>query len=124
MRASFSFLIAFVLLSVLPALRGVETGQTLAVHGRLSFYNGNPSCRIWIVGTKHLLGIRESGDEVVDMPKQLRDLMAGDREIFGDFVVEPLTPYRQGEMQTVRVVSASKIVVTERDKVILRKNKL
>jgi len=124
MRASFSFLIAFVLLCILPAARGVETNQTLTVHGRLSFYNGNPSCRIWIVGTKHLLGVRESGDEVADMPKQLRDLMADDREIFADFVVESLTPYRQGEMQMVRVVSASKIVVTENDKIILRKDKL
>ncbi len=102
----------------------VETNQTETVHGRLSFYNGTPSCRIWIVGTKRLLGIRESGDEAADMPKELHDLMSWDREIFADFVIEPLTPYKEGVMQTVRVVSVSKIVVTEKDKVILRKDKL
>ncbi len=82
------------------------------------------SARLWVVSTKRLLGIRESGDEVADMPKGLHDLMSWDREIFADFVVEPLTPYKEGVMQTVRVVSASKIVVTEKDKVVLRKDKL
>jgi hypothetical protein len=70
------------------------------------------------------LGVRESDDEVAYMPKELRDLMSSDREIFADFVVEPLTPYKQGVMQTVRVVSVSKIVVTEKDKIVLRKDKL
>lgn len=53
-----------------------------------------------------------------------RDLMSWDREIFADFVVEPLTPYKPGVMQMVRVMSASKIVVTEKDKIVLRKDKL
>ena len=58
------------------------------------------------------------------MPTQLRDLMSWEREIFADFVVEPVTPYKPGVMQMVRVVSASKIVVTENDKIVLRKDKL
>jgi hypothetical protein len=96
----------------------------LIVHGRLTYYNGNPSSRIWIIGTKRLLGVRESGDEVADMPKKLRDLMSWDREIFADFAVEPLTPYKQGVMQMVRVVSATRIVVAEKDKIVLRKDRL
>ena len=123
--------LAFLLLMALAfdISRAAGPGQTnkterLAVHGRLTYYNGNPSSRIWIVGTKRLLGVRESGDEVAYMPKGLRDLMSWDREIFADFVVEPLTPYKQGVMQMVRVVSASKIVVTEKDKIVLRKDTL
>jgi hypothetical protein len=127
MRPQFlAFLLLMTLgLGILKASGEEQTNKTerLTVHGRLTYYNGNPSSRIWIVGTKRLLGIRESGDEVAYMPKELRDLMSWDREIFADFVVEPLTPYKQGGMQMVRVVSASKIVVTEKDKIILRKDK-
>ena len=102
-----------------------QTNKTdrLTVHGRLTFSNGNPSSRIWIVGTKRMLGIRES-DEVGRMPKELLGLMSWDREIFADFVVEPLTPYKPGVMQMVRVISASKIVVTETNKIVLRRDKL
>ena len=124
-------LLAFLLLMTLTfgisrASGAEQTNKTerLTVHGRLTYYNGNPSSRIWIVGTKRLLGVRESGDEVAYMPKELRDLMSWDREIFADFVVEPLTPYKERVMQMVRVVSVSKIVVTEKDKIVLRKDKL
>ena len=119
------FVAAFAL--ILSRVVGAEqTNKTerLTVHGRLSYYNGNPSSRIWIVGTKRLLGVRESDDEVSHMPKALRDMMSWDREIFADFVVEPLTQHKPGVMQMVRVVSASKIVVTEKDKIVLRNDKL
>ena len=125
-------LLAFLLLvmasafSVSRASGAEQTNKTerLTVHGRLTYYDGNPSARIWIVGTKRLLGVRESGDEVASMPDELRKLLSWDREIFADFVVEPLTSYKEGVMQMVRVVSASKIVVTEKDKIVLRKAKL
>ena len=124
MRIHFLLLVVLGLLGSLTAVCAEQTNQTLTVHGRLSFYNGNPSCRIWIVNTKLLLGVRESGDEAADMPKELRGLMSWDREIFADFVVETLKPYKQGEMQMVRIISASKIVVTEKNKIVLRKDKL
>ena len=118
----------FVATLALTAPRAVNAEQTnkterLTVHGRLTYYNGNPSSRIWIVGTKRLLGVRESDNEDPQMPKALRDMMSWDREIFADFVVEPLTPYKAGDMQMVRIVSASKIVVTEKGKIVLRKDK-
>jgi len=91
--------------------------ERFTVHGRLARYNGTPSSRIWIVGTKRVLGVWES-------PKELSDLMSWDREIFADFIVEPLTTYEKGVMQKVRVVSASKLVVTEKEKIVLRKDKL
>ena len=35
-------------------------GDCFEIHGRLSLYNGTPSVRLWPVGTKRLLGVRES----------------------------------------------------------------
>lgn len=109
-------------------LAGQKTGTgRITVHGRLTCYNGTPSFRIWIVGTKRLLGIRQSGNEVPEMPKQLCTLLfsqTGDRDLFADFLVESLTPYKSGEMQTVRVLSASKIVVTEGSTIVLRRANL
>jgi hypothetical protein len=126
MHSRIATLIVCILVLLLSDLRAQQTQKagSLTVHGRLTYYNGNPSCRIWIVGTKRLLGVRESSDEMSDMPKELRRMMSWDREIFADFAVETLTPYKQGVMQMVRIVAAYKIVVTENDKVVLRKEKL
>jgi len=33
------------------------SGPCFKVRGRMSFFNGNPSARIWPVGTKRMLGI-------------------------------------------------------------------
>lgn len=54
----------------------------------------------------------------------LANMMSWDREIFADFVVEPLTPQKPGVMQIVRVAAASKFVVTEKNKVVSRKDAL
>lgn len=51
------------------------------VHGRLRYFNGNPSARIWIVGTRFMLGVRD-GDEGVYIPKELSDLMSFERDIY------------------------------------------
>jgi hypothetical protein len=71
-----------------------------------------------------MLGIRQFQGEVPDVPDKLRELMSADRAIFADFVVEPLAPYVPGVMQRARVVSASRIVVTEQGKVVLMKARL
>jgi hypothetical protein len=34
--------------------------KCFVVHGRLSFYNGAPSARIWKIGTKRILGVHNS----------------------------------------------------------------
>ena len=90
------------------------TGPTFKVHGRLSVYCGNPSCRIWIVGTKRILGVAESDPpEAVLMPAKLRELFAPERLIFGDFTVLPLTKDEAGVMRMVRVISAENIVIAD-----------
>lgn len=84
------------------------------VHGRLSVYNGNPSCRIWIVGTKRILGVAESAPpEVSFMPERLRQILTTENLIFADFTVVPLTKDEAGVMRMVRVIAAENIVVAD-----------
>jgi hypothetical protein len=119
-------LVATVLMSSVKVFCAEVTGNVprLAVHGRLSFYNGTPSWRIWVVGTKRLLGVRQSGNEVPDVPKELLNLISPGKDVFADFTVEPLTPEEPGVMRLVRVVSASKLAVVESNKIVLKRAKL
>ena len=92
-------------------------GQPFRVHGCLSVYNGNPSCRIWIVGTKRILGIHEAEEECPIHPDLFQILKENinDRLIYANFIVSPLTEYREGVMQIVRVESEENVIVTKRD---------
>jgi hypothetical protein len=91
--------------------------EPFRVHGRLSVYCGNPSCRIWIVGTNRILGIREIEEKPLIPPGLHRILKEdiNDRLIYADFVVSPLTRYKEGVMQMVKVESAENVVVTTHD---------
>jgi hypothetical protein len=103
--------------------RSEPVGKPFLVHGRLSVYNGNPSCRIWIVGTKRILGIHEVEEEWL-IPSDLLQILKenlNDRCIYADFLVLPLTEYREGVMQIVRFESAENVVVTDRHGHFLRK---
>jgi hypothetical protein len=83
------------------------------VHGRLMFYNGSPSFRIWIIGTTHLLGIDEGGIEKPKMPDSLMNMINLAKPIYGDFTVRSLSKFREGEMQYVEIISFSNLVVRE-----------
>jgi hypothetical protein len=61
-----------------------------------------------------MLGVKQNDYEVPDMPDTLAKLVRSDRYVFGEFTVRPLMKYRKGEMQTVRVLSASKLRVVNR----------
>lgn len=75
------------------------------VRGRLGFYNGAPSARIWIIGTKRLLGVHED-----ILPDELSSKMTSfGMQAFGDFRVCPLTPEKPGVMQIVCIVSTKNI---------------
>jgi predicted dehydrogenase len=88
-----------------------SVGPPFRVHGRLSIWNGNPAVRIWIVGTHRMLGIRDG----TAYPTNLEQLLVSpDTEVFGDFVVCPLTRYKKGVMQVVCVDSASNLRVSQR----------
>ncbi|MBL7986181.1 MAG: hypothetical protein JNM91_14335 [Flavobacteriales bacterium] len=81
---------------------GVPSDSTFTFRGRLSYWNGNPSFRIWPVGTTRLLGIRgvclNSLDLGIWNPYH-------DHELWADFTVSTITPREHGVMQFVCIRS-------------------
>jgi len=108
-------------------------------HGRLSVYNGNPSFRIWKIGTHRLLGVFNGpshfppripsfDDDVFnpELPAELYGAYEADnrrlkREIgimwaipppvFADFEVCPLEPEHKGWMQGACIESVKNIFI-------------
>src|ERR1043165_8202874 len=68
-------------------------GPCYKVRGRLSYYNGAPSTRIWVVGTHRILGVPSEDSELPPNVKSL--LNSFDDQIFADFTVCPLTRDQQ-----------------------------
>jgi hypothetical protein len=103
--------------------------------GRLSVYNGNPTWRIWKIGTQRILGVysapnswlRDAEDsEHPKLPPNLERIYDADykrrvarkewdaefpESAFSDFEACPLEPERKGEMQAVCIGSAKNIVL-------------
>jgi hypothetical protein len=70
------------------------------VHGRLSFSNGAPSTRIWVVGTKRVLGV--TGRMEASLPEYLLNQLTWDTFLYGDYWVCPLYKApREGHMELV-----------------------
>lgn len=112
---------AFVLLILLTVnLRSeVFTGEMLntkfTVHGRLHYYNGSGEMRIWIVGSKRMLSVVDSGEKW----KRINAIFSDgngyfSRTIYGDYTVEPLEPDLKGHMRHVKIVKVRNVVI-ERD---------
>lgn len=102
-------------------------------HGRLSAYNGNPTYRIWKIGTRRVLGVFNgpshfppriaSYDDDVFNPEFPTTLDSANKvshnrwkwgwppDVFADFEVCPLEPERENEMQAVCIESAKNIFV-------------
>jgi len=100
-------------------------------HGRLSVYNGDPSWRLWKIGTKRILGVfsgpshypARSDADMEDpelpanldriyqaiLPRKERLKEAFPDVAFGDFEICPLEPERKGWMQAVCIESAKNI---------------
>lgn len=94
-------------------------GKCFKVRGRLSVYNGTPSIRLWRIGSRRILGVRDSDDGsgepgAPNLPASIKDLLDGDREIVGDFLVCPLTRSEPGRMQSICIESGKHLVVRER----------
>ena len=87
---------------------------------RLTHSTGIPTYRIWIIGTKRILGVHGAAgnpwdkDQVPDaVERWMSDGSEGpphSRAAFGDFVVCPLAPDEPTVMRRVCVASASKLV--------------
>jgi len=105
-------------------------------HGRLRVYNGNPSDRIWQIGTRRILGVFSgpshfpprtiADDENPELPAKLKRAYDADYRrwkqsngnkdyefpiIFADFEVCRLEPEKKGEMQAVCIESAKNIFI-------------
>ena len=82
-------------------------GECYKVRGRLRAYTSNPACRIWPVGTTHLLGVED--------PDALpSNIACGEGfEVYADFLICPLTVPRQSGLQMVCVASASNLRASE-----------
>ena len=84
------------------------TQACITVHGRLGFYNGTPSTRMWAIGTHHMFSVPTEKEE---MPKYLRKLVPTfDDEVYGDFLVCPYKKRLPEHMQPVCVESGKNLV--------------
>jgi len=96
-------------------------GRCFTVHGRLSVYNGNPSIRLWRIGTKRMLGVRDpeevsgGGPGLPTIPDYIREKLNFDKNVYGDFMVCPLTRSEPGRMQIICIESGKNLIVTERE---------
>ena len=80
------------------------------VRGRLSFWNGTPSARIWRIGTTRMLGVHND-----ELPPGLASRRSSfDSELWGTFTVCPLTNRSAGHMQYVCIESWRDISVRQR----------
>jgi|ERR1035437_187054 hypothetical protein len=99
--------------SVNPACRIDKrvVGACFKVHGRFSNWNGNPTQRIWIIGTRRILGVREDTTLPPALEKRLGDF---DDVATGDFEVCPLTSEQSGRMQIVCISAVAKFEMSKR----------
>jgi len=93
------------------------SGPCFKVKGRMTFSNGNPSIRIWPVGTNRMLGISEGRfylEDYENVPEDLVRQLTWNNEMFADFTVCPFTDDELSVMRYICVESAENISVRER----------
>src|SRR5215471_15166179 len=95
-------------------------GKCFKVHGRLSVYNGTPSIRLWPVGSRRLLGVIDPKDVSNApgpsiLPKSIGEKLDWDKNVFGDFLVCPLTRSQPGKMQTICIESGKNLKIEKHD---------
>ncbi|HVA16132.1 MAG TPA: hypothetical protein VMV59_00310 [Candidatus Dormibacteraeota bacterium] len=84
--------------------------ECFVIRGRVRFYNGGPSPRIWKVGTNRML---EVVDEV--LPGELDLRMNWNTDAFGNFDFCPFTRGKPGVMQLVCIESARNVTYKKRE---------
>ena len=93
------------------------SGPCFKVRGRMSFSNGNPTVRIWPLGTKRMLGISQGRfylQDYVNVPDELVRRLSWETAMFADFTVCPFTDNKPGEMRLICVESAENISIKAR----------
>ena len=85
--------------------------------GRMNFANGAPSVRVWLVGTKRVVGVSEGkyhDPKYCNLPAEIVAKLSWDTDLFGDFVFCPFEHSQPGVMQLVCVDSGTNLVVRAR----------
>ena len=91
-------------------------GSCYRVRGRVLFYNGTPSFRMWPVGTHRLLGLQPDEQPMVpdNVQRLLPSVVDGKGALFGNFLVCPVTREEAGRMQRICVESATDLILRPR----------
>jgi hypothetical protein len=107
----------------IPCKTPANASMCYWTRGRLQFYNGTPSYRLWKIGTKQLLGIYSGpgadlhsvDNENPEFPANVQRIWQRriSQRVFADFEVCPLEPERSGWMQAACVESAKNLFVQE-----------
>ena len=79
--------------------------------GKVFAANGNPTFRVWKVGTKRILGAVYS--ETPFAPEKLSPYLTFGIDIFGDYLVCPFTKEKLGHMQFVCIESANNLRIED-----------
>jgi hypothetical protein len=80
-------------------------GKCFSVRGRMNYWNGTPSTRIWVIGTHHMLDLP---CEDAGLPQDIRaHFQDFDDEVTGVFEVCPFSKDKKGQMQSACVESVS-----------------
>jgi len=77
-------------------------GKSFSFEGRASYWNGNPSLLVWMIGTHRILGVREGAPIPDNLKGAMKDF---DTEVYGTFTACPFTPYKKGVMQIICIDS-------------------
>jgi len=92
-------------------------GPSFVVHGAMRLYNGMPSVRIWLIGTKRILGVSEGQFYLkgyCNLPKWLEPKLSFETDLIGDFVLYSFTPDKKGVMRFVCVDTAYNLKVIKK----------
>jgi hypothetical protein len=99
--------------SASPSTRPAERGKCAWIHGRYAIYNGSGLRRMWVIGTRHMLALR---DDDRDVPLEIDRYSTGHTEhdgmkdaLFGNFRVCALERSRLGHTQYVRITQTKNL---------------
>jgi hypothetical protein len=114
-------MLLFVAMLLLTARGAARAASCALVHGRLALYNGAPTARIDVAGTRRVLGVIQPNQAFADLPASARALWAGlsneqiwASEVVGDFQVCAVTARQVGHMQMVSVTATRGLVLRPR----------
>ncbi len=104
-------LVAIISALSMPAGPPAHTGECTWVHGRYQVTNGSSVRRIWIIGTRRIVALRDDDMRMASAVARYDalNLSNGDDALFGDFHVCAREPNQPGRMQHVRITQTRRL---------------